>query len=203
MSIRALPPALLAGLALAGCAPAALVGGGALVGKTVFEERGTLTALEDADIALGVSNRLGNHSGELFRDVSVDVTEGAVVLTGTVPRAEHKIAATEAAWATPGVLAVEDALEIAPDGTPKDYFRDVGISNALRYALVADPGVRSINYTVTTVDRTVHVTGLARSEAELARVIEHARSIAGVRRVVSHALTIDDPRRVARIARSG
>ena len=155
------------------------------------------------DARPGIANRLGNHSGELYRDVFVDVTEGAVVLTGTVPRAEDRVAATEAAWATPGVVSVEDALEVAGDQGTNAYFGDVSISNRLRFLLLTDPDIRSINYNVTTVDRTVHLTGLARSAKELQRVIDHAREVEGVRRVVSHVLTIDDPRRVARIARSG
>ncbi|GMG84191.1 hypothetical protein LNKW23_34050 [Paralimibaculum aggregatum] len=201
-------PAWLAGGAVlavaAGCAPVVpVIGGSAVLGTAVFEERTTLAALNDTDIELGIANRLGNHSGELYRDVFVDVTEGAVVLTGSVPRPEDRVAATEAAWATPGVVSVEDALEVAGDGGTNAYFGDVSISNRLRFVLLTDPDIRSINYNVTTVDRTVHLTGLARSAKELQRVIDHAREVEGVRRVVSHVLTIDDPRRVARIARGG
>lgn len=204
--MRHTPPALagfLALCALPGCVAVPVVGGGAALGHAVLEERTTLAQLNDTDIALGIAHRLGNHSGELYRDVTVDVVEGAVVLTGTVPRAEDKIAAAKAVWATPGVLALDDALEVAEDSGTRAYLRDLAISNRLRYELAADPAVASVNYTVTTVDRTVHLTGLARSSPELDRAIELARSVEGVRRVVSHVLTIDDPRRRARIARGG
>lgn len=198
----------LAGLAacaaLSGCVAAPLVGGGAVLTRGVMQERSTLAGLDDTAISLGIANRLGNHSGELYRDVSVSVTEGAVVLTGTVPRAEDRVAATEAAWATPGVVSVDDALEVAADAGTAAYFEDVAISNRLRYELLADASVSSVNYSVTTIDKTVHLTGLARSGAELARVIDHARQVPGVRRVVSHVRTIDDPERVKRLAaRSG
>ena len=186
---------------LPGCVAVPILGGGAALGHAVLEERSTLDQLEDTDIALGIANRLGNHSGQLYRDVTVDVVEGAVVLTGTVPRPEDKIAAAGAVWATPGVVALDDALEVAEDSGTGAYLRDLAISNRVRYELVAEPSVSAVNYTVTTVDGAVHLTGLARSPAELDRAIEIARSVAGVRRVVSHVLTIDDPRRRARIAR--
>ncbi|MEL6218412.1 MAG: BON domain-containing protein [Pseudomonadota bacterium] len=195
--------ALAAGMAVSGCVAVPVVAGGAALTRGVVQERSTLTGLKDTDIQLGVATRLGNHSGELYRDVEVDVTEGAVVLTGTVPRAGDKVAATEAAWATPGVLSVEDAMEVATDAGTGSYLADANISTRLRYELVTDWAVSAVNYTVTTVDRTVHLTGIARSREELVRVIDHARSVEGVRRVVSHVLTIDDPRRVARIARGG
>ncbi len=186
------------------CAPIVpILGGSAVLGTTVIEERSTLAALNDTDIALGVAHRLGNHSGELYRDVHVDVTEGAVVLTGSVPRAEDKIAAAEAAWATPGVASVADEITVAADAGTNSYLRDVAISNTVRYRFGIDPQVRRLNFTVTTIDRTVYLTGIARSRDELARAIDIASRTEGVAKVVNHALTIDDPRRVARIAKSG
>ncbi|MGF1501532.1 MAG: BON domain-containing protein [Paracoccaceae bacterium] len=185
----------------AGCAPVAILGAGGALTTTVVQERSTLDALNDTDIALGVAQRLGNHSGELFRDVSVDVTEGQVVLTGSVPRAEDRVAASKAAWDTPGVQGVDEALTVAEDSGTLAYLQDVRISNRLRLTLLGDTAIRSVNYSVTTVDGTVHLTGIARSEAELAAVIAHARATPGVVKVVSHALTIADPRRVKRLAR--
>jgi len=197
--------AMVAVAALSACAPIVPVAaGGALLGRTMIQERSTGAALHDTEIALGVSQRLSNHSGELYRDVNVDVTEAEVLLTGTVPRADDKVAATRAAWATPGVGAVVDEIAVAEDSGTQAYLDDLRISNRLRIDLVADDLVRSANFTVTTVDSTVHLTGLARTEAELERAVALARSVPGVRRVVSHVLTIDDPRRVRKLsARAG
>ena len=60
-------------------------------------------------------------STELFGDVSTDVTEGRVVLTGSVPRREDKITATKLAWETEGVLAVTDELTVAGDSGAVAY----------------------------------------------------------------------------------
>jgi len=191
---------LAAAIALTGCAPAALVGGGAALTASAVGERSMLASVDDAAIKAGVQQRLGNRSGELFRDVFVTVVEGSVVLTGSVPRAEDRVAATEAAWATPGVESVEDALEVAQDSGTRAYLADVAISNDVRYALMRADGVRSLNFSVTTVDKVVHLTGLARTKGEIARAVEQARRVGGVRKVVSHVLTIDDPRRKQRLA---
>lgn len=188
---------------VAGCGPAAVVGTGAAVATSVRQERSTIDGLTDAEVALGIQTRLGNRSGALYRDVFVDVVEQNVVLTGSVESTEDRIAAVEAAWATPGVRSVADEMTVGNDSGAQAYWRDVKISNALRYALLTDLSVRDINYTVTTVDGTVHLTGLARSKEELERVVGHARRTPGVDRVVSHVRTIDDPSRVNRAARSG
>lgn len=191
-----LAAACLCGLALGACAPVAIVGGGAVAARTVSSERSTMDALNDKEIEISISTGLGNHSGELYRDVSVDVTEGRVVLIGSVPRQEDKVTATQIAWSTEGVTSVQDELIVAKDSSAKTYFSDVKISNTLRLELLTDTSIRSANYNVETLDGVVHLTGLARSRAELDRVIDHAKGVKGVKRVVSHVLTIDDPRRV-------
>jgi len=188
--------ACLCALSLAACAPVAIVGGGAVVARSVAQERTTMDALKDKEIEISISNALGNHSGQLYRDVSVDVVEGRVLLTGSVPKQEDKIAATQIAWSTEGVTTVEDEIFIAKDSSAKQYFTDVRISNALRLKLIGDGTISSQNYNVETINRVVHLTGLAKSTDELDRVIRHAQNVKGVERVVSHVLTIDDPRRV-------
>ncbi|MFQ5565668.1 MAG: BON domain-containing protein, partial [Paracoccaceae bacterium] len=132
--------------------------------------------------------------------VSVDVIEGRVLLTGSVPERQHKIDAGRIAWETEGVTAVEDELTVAEDSSTKAYFTDVRISNTLRIKLLTDTKISSVNYNVETINRVVHLTGLAKSKDELDRVIRHAQEIKGVERVVSHVLTIDDPRRVRTVA---
>ena len=197
-----LAAACLTGLALSACAPVAIVGGGAIAARTVSAERNTMDTLKDKEIEASISNDLGTHSGELYRDVAVDVTEGRVVLIGSVPRQEDKIAANQIAWSAEGVSSVQDELVVAKDSSPKTYFTDVKISNTLRLKILSDTKVRSANYNVETLDGVVHLTGLARSRAELDRVIAHAQGVGGVKRVVSHVLTIDDPRRVKVVANS-
>jgi osmotically-inducible protein OsmY len=202
-TITYLTAASLIGLALSACAPIALVGAGAVVTRSVVQERTTMDALKDTEIKLSIKNRLGNYSGELFRDIAVDVVEGRVVLTGSVPLREHKIEASRIAWETEGVTTVEDELTVAEDSGTKAYLTDVRISTTLRLGLLGDTKVRSANYSVETVDRVVHLTGLARSTDELDRVIQRAQAVKGVERVVSHVLTIDDPRRVRAVAATG
>ena len=195
-------PLLAAGLVLAGCSPVAL-GGGAMVAHSVVQERSSMDVLNDSAIKLSIENALLNHSRELYGDIAVDVVEGRVLITGSVPRREDKVEAARIAWETEGVSAVEDEITVAEDKGTMAYLTDARISNTLRLKLIADTKVASVNYNVETVDRVVYLNGLARSKAELERVVWHARRVKGVERVVSHILTIDDPRRVRTVAATG
>lgn len=187
----------LCALAVASCGPVVLGTTGAVLTRSVMQERTTKDALRDTDIKISVNNQLLSHSTGLFADVSVDVTEGRVVLTGSVPTREDKITATRLAWAAEGVTSVTDELTVQEDSGTLAFLEDAWISNRLRVTLLRDRQVSSVNYNVETVDKVVHLTGLARTRGELGKVIAHASAIPGVARVVSHVLTIDDPRRQA------
>jgi osmotically-inducible protein OsmY len=187
----------LGALATTSCGPVALGTTGAVLTRSVMQERTTKDALRDTDVKLSLNNQLLTHSTGLFADVSVDVIEGRVVLTGSVPTREDKVAATQLAWATGGVTSVSDELTVQEDSGAVAYLEDAWISNRLRLALLRDRQISSVNYNVETVDKVVHLTGLARSRGELGKVIAHATAMPGVTRVVSHVLTIDDPRRQA------
>jgi osmotically-inducible protein OsmY len=182
---------------LAACGPVAAVGSGTVLARSVVQERSTRDALTDTETEVAIATRLAQRSGELFRDVSVDVVEGRVVLTGSVPEREDRVVAETIAWERPGTRSVTNEITVAEDSGAGAYWRDVRVSNALRLALLRDRDVSSWNYSVTTIDGVVHLTGLARSETELAKAIWHARGIDGASRVVSHVLVIDDPRRLA------
>lgn len=184
-----------AALALSACAPAVLLGGGAAVGHSVVQERSTLAAVTDTETSLSIATRLGEASGELYRDVNVDVVEGRVLLTGSVPRTADRTTAEQVAWSAVGVRAVTNELTVAEDAGIAAYWSDVGISTRVRYALIRAQGVNAVDYNIETAEGVVHITGLAGSTAALERAVDAARSVPGVRRVVSHVLLIDDPRR--------
>ena len=182
---------------LSGCT-AAGVGLGALAttGVSVAQERTTKQALNDAEISLSLTNRLLSEDYGLFGDVSTEVHEGRVLLTGSVPKPEDRIRAARVVWETPGVVELLNEVTIEEDAGARSYAEDVWISTKLRAELLSDLEVNAVNYNIETVGQTVHLLGVARSEEELERVVDHARRIDGVKKVVSHVLTKYDARRV-------
>lgn len=176
---------LVSTLALSGCAPALFLGG-AKAGATMAQERTVGAAIDDIGIQTNIEGKLAGESFELFRKVDVEVINGRVLMTGIVPTAEARVAAGRAAWSAPNVREVANELEIGKGGQIGSYFNDLRISEQLRAKLVTDRDVASINYNVETVNGTVYLLGIARTEAELERVALHARTIPGVKKVVSY-----------------
>ena len=123
---------------------------------------------------------------KLFRKVGVTVEEGRVLLTGQVESLDHRLRAVRQAWQADGVREVINEIEVNDESTVEDFARDIWISTQLKSKLLLDKAVRSIDYSVETVNYQVYLMGIAQSQAELNRVIGHAKNIDYVRRVVSY-----------------
>jgi len=73
----------------------------------------------------------------------------------------------------------------------------VWISTQIRARLIATKGVRSINFSILTVNQVVYVMGIAQDQLELDKVTYIASTTSYVQRVVSYARLKNDPRRKA------
>lgn len=168
-----------------GCAPLLL--GGAAAGATVVaQERSVGDTIDDTIIRADIAGRMVDLERTAFRNVDIQVVEGRVLLTGFVPAPQNRVDAARLAWQAKGAKEVINEIEIRDKSTISDATRDSWITTQLRSRLVLDGEVRSINYTIDTVNGAVYLMGIARSQKELDRVVAHARSIEYVRRVVPH-----------------
>lgn len=178
--------------ALAGCGAA--VGGAAAVGVAASKEKGLSGSASDTVLAAEINHHLLQHDEALFRKVNLSLSEGRVLMTGVVPTQELRDTATRLAWKADGVREVINELQVG-DADAFDFGRDVWFANKLRTTLLFDKEVRNINYQVDAVNGVIYLIGLARDQAELDRVLNHARNIDGVKKVVSYVMLRDDPRR--------
>lgn len=171
------------------------VGAGATAVTASQQARGLEQAVTDNRIALAVNGLLFEKNYDLFAQVKTSITEGVVLLTGTVREPTDRITVTRLVWQVEGVREVINEIEVTETGTIVDDARDLLVTGQLRFLLLSDDQIASINYTVATVNGVIYLTGLAASEAEVQRVIKHARGLKYVKRVINYTRLKDDPRR--------
>lgn len=174
--------------ALCGC-PVAIVGGLAAAGGagyTANQERGASGAFDDLTIKTNIQNAWLQVNPLMQRDFTITVYEGRTLLTGVSPTPELKAQAVQVASQIPGVRAIYDEIELAPPEGAWASVKDTWISSQIRSNLVFASQVRSVNYTIETVNGSVYLIGSARSQAELDRVTDAARNVPNVKRVVSY-----------------
>lgn len=188
-------PVVLSAALLSGCA-GAVIGAGASTASAASEERGLDGAVDDIKIRAEINHLWFQRDVEMYRQVTLTIKEGRVLLTGTVPTAEARVEAVRLAWQPAGVREVLNEIQLSSGETGfTDYTRDVTISQKMKAKLLFDKEIRNINYTVDVNEGVIYLMGIAQSEAELERVIAYARDISGVRGVVNHVRMKNDPRR--------
>ena len=184
----------LGALSLGGCVGAA-VGAGATAGIAVAQERSVGDAVTDTRIRAQINQAWFDHDVTMFRKIGLSVVERRVVLTGAVEIPKMRVDAVRLAWKAKGVKEVVNEIRVTDEGGVMNYVRDTWISTQLKTKLLVDKDIKSINYSIETVNGVVFVMGIAQNQAELDRVTNHARNLSYVRSVISHARLKDDPRR--------
>jgi osmotically-inducible protein OsmY len=180
---------------LSGCA-ATVVGVGASAGVAAAEERGLDGAVDDLKIRTEINHLWFQKDVDMYRQVTLNISEGRVMLTGMVATDQARADAVRLAWQATGVKEVLNEIQVVAAGESGwDQANDLWIQNKLKARLLTDSDVKNINYIVDVTDSVVYLLGIAQSSAELDRVIAHARDVSGVRRVISHVRLKTDPRR--------
>lgn len=170
-------------LLLGGCAVA--VGAGATAGVAALEDRDLKTAARDLSIEKQIQARIFDFDHVVSSNIGVEVYEGRVLLTGTMPNAKIRATVVQFAWQIDGVKQVLNEIQpVAPDKMA--VVHDTAITSSLKNKITWDRSIYAINYFVETVNGTVYLLGVARSETELERVKAHARGVDYVRKIVSH-----------------
>lgn len=175
------------GLLQAACSPVGVAAGaGATAGVAAAQERGLSGALDDSQIRVQINHLWLQADEVMYRKVSLQVQQGRVLLTGIVPDEEMRAEAVRLAWQADGVKEVINEIQVGDGTGVDDYARDTWISAQLKSKLLFDGDVSSINYSIETVNGVIYLIGVAQSQAELDRVLNHARNLAHVRKVVSY-----------------
>ena len=174
-----------AGASLSGCGPLVLgtAGGAAVVAS---QERGFSGFVSDTEIRARINSLWLQHSIDLTNRIGLTVDQGRVLLTGRAADAQMRLDAVRLVWQAEGVKEVINEIQIDNGSSIVDTARDTWISTQIRSHITFDVDIHSQNYSIDTVDGVVYLMGVASSQEELNRVLQHARSVPNVQRVVSY-----------------
>ena len=182
---QALAAAACAALALAGCMPAAVVGGAAGAGVLLYNGDRRSSETSQADSALEKAGEAA--AGQVLADgrgrVVVTSYFRRVLLTGQVPSQADWQAVDAAVRALPGTQGVFNELAVMADAGLADRSGDAMITSRVRTKMLNQNGVPSGAVKVLTERGVTYLMGrLTPTEAEL--TVEAVRSTEGVQRVV-------------------
>ena len=172
-------------LLISGCQSAYM----ATVSKAVLidkEERSFNNFIGDTIIVAQLKNAYFNNNEKIFFNVSVEVTEGRVLLTGSVEQIDERIEATKIAWGIDGVSEVINEVQISNDESILDYADDLIMKTKINAKLLLDKDILNLNYSVEVVNGIVYLIGIAQSQEELNSVINISENTYGVQNVINY-----------------
>lgn len=182
-------------LTLNGCI-AATIFTGAEAAKTFAQERSPGSRLDDNTIAIGINDKfVKTDVKDMFANVDTQISEGRVLLAGSVNKPDTRVEAERLTWEVAGVKEVINEIQVNNSSSFTTYIEDAYTSRHIKTRMFLTEGIKSINYGVETVEGIVYLMGIADSKRELDIAVAIARRAPGVKKVVSHVIFKDDPRR--------
>ena len=149
-----------------------------------FDPRTVGMQIDDTIMQKKFVTRLTLTEKKYFLLIQVEILDGRIFLTGKVDEPEEKIKITKMAWETKGVRSVKNAIEIRGQSNFKSSAKDILITTQLRTALLFNKSIKSGNYTLETINKTIYIFGIAITDEEKREVIDEANKIYDVKKVV-------------------
>jgi osmotically-inducible protein OsmY len=183
--LRILFPASVS-IAITGCVPIIIGTGITTGGYVAVRDKKVGDTITDTKIEAALKKRLYVISAQLYSDVSVVSDHGYVLLTGNVHNPDWINIAEREAWATDGVVGVDNCLSSGEEITVAQAMKDGLITSSCRTSILCDSSIKSVNYKIKTMNGTVYLLGVARSEDELGLVLSKIQSVSGVKKIISY-----------------
>ena len=185
---------------LTSCVETAIISGSSLAVLHSREKTFTQTKSDVVIASVLASKLLVNKLKIPNNFVDTTVYEGRVLLTGVVDSAQKAKLAQDLAWQVEGVLEVIDELVVCETckigaGSTMQILADSLITSEIETKLFLAKRIRSFNFTVNTVQKTVYIIGIAYSSEEQKLVLKIASKVKGVKKVINHIILANDLRR--------
>ena len=142
--------------------------------------------VDDVVIKAILKNSYFDQSEKIFFNVDVEVSQGRVLLTGTVDNIDLRIEATRIAWGVKGVQTVINEIQISDSDNILNFADDLVISTKVYAKLMLDEEVNSLNYNIETVNKVVYIIGISSSSDEKKKAIDLTKEVFGVEEVVEY-----------------
>jgi osmotically-inducible protein OsmY len=158
------------------------------VGVMLAADRTVYNVMDDYSIKSEITTAIVDEA--LILNVSTDLYQGMVMLTGAVKDEVDKRKAEKLVRQVKGVREVFNEIQVTTEGGLTATVKDLILENKLKAKLVFSAGVSSINFRWRAVNSVIYFMGMAKSREELDRVIALAR-MDGVQKIVSHVFLTD------------
>ena len=173
----------------------------AAAGAVIVEERSVGNVLDDNIDVNAIRIDLSKKK-EVYKDVSVVVFEGRVLVTGRVDNEEDYKNVEKLIWSFPRVIEVINEIDVREDpqkANLNETMQDSWISAKIRSKLLFNKKTKSLNYKIVVNNNIIYLIGVAKNQEEIDSILGTVSSVRGVDKVKSFIILKDDKRRSKKI----
>jgi osmotically-inducible protein OsmY len=152
-----------------------------------FEKR-----VDDAGLMVALNRALLQEDDTLLLKIKIDALAGRLMLTGTVQDEAAQKNLQKIVGETDGIRQVFDYVQVGEERSFSKVAHDGLISTRLRTAMMTDQAISAVNFIIRTHRGVIYILGIASTEEEAIRVVNHARTISGVVEVKLKFETVDE-----------
>ena len=153
---------------------------------TLSEDRSEEMKRQDDRIRGDILSAFVEREVGRLKNITVDVYEQNVLLTGTVTGPQARDTAGVVAASAEGVGRIINEIQVIEDSSLRDKTEDLSIENMLKGSLRKSNKINSFNLRWHSVNGVVYMFGRATSQQERDKALQIARSVKGVRDVIDH-----------------
>ncbi|MBM4124353.1 MAG: BON domain-containing protein [Nitrospira sp.] len=153
---------------------------------TALEERTLGEVGDDLVVKTKILQAFATGAKGLLVNVSADVYQGDVLLTGAVKEAAEDKEAEDLARSVPGVRRVINEIQITEDVGVATTARDIVIEMKIKAAIMAASTTSVVNYRWRSINGTVYLLGVAQSREEYDQVYDAVRGLDEVERLIPY-----------------
>jgi len=170
-----------------GCSPVGILASGGATTMVVAEgDRSFGTVVDDATIKLQLSAKFLKSENNIFLNISTNVNDGRVLLTGVVQSQEIRIDAVKSVWEIAGVKEVMNEIEVGDQTTLKEYANDLWINAKVKSLAAQVVGFRVLSYNFETIKGKVYIAGISSRPEQLEEIITAIKTVKGVKEIVNY-----------------
>lgn len=143
-----------------------------IFGNAIITEGGIKNFVEDSYIYTKINAELLEIDFESFKNTSVNVFEGRVLLTGSIENEIKRLKLIRKIWKIDGVKAIYNEIEINENYTLKEKTRDILLETEINTLLLLNSDINSNNYSIEVFKMVVYVLGVS-TEIEESLTLEN------------------------------
>ncbi len=164
------------------------------MGTMAAKDKGVSGSINDSSISVTLKSKLYDKNPNPYPQTAVNVQNGEVLLMGEVQSSDESETMERTAWKIKGVRHVMNHLFVAePRKTSATQDASDGwITSQIKSHLLFDGDVRSINFSIKTINGIVYIMGTAQSQAEIESVTRYAQNVSGVNKVICVAKCVEN-----------